>query len=59
MIGENFETKIFYSKNGEHVLTLLLAQVLFMMNNRRMSPELLRGTVNLIGGELDVDEPIL
>jgi hypothetical protein len=27
--------------------------------NRRMSPDLLRGTVNLIGGELDVDDPRL
>jgi hypothetical protein len=25
--------------------------------DRRMSPDLPRGTVNLIGGELDVDEP--
>jgi hypothetical protein len=27
--------------------------------DRRMSPDLPRGTVNLIGGELDVDEPRL
>jgi hypothetical protein len=28
-------------------------------DDRRMSPDVLRGTVNLIGGELDVDEPRL
>jgi hypothetical protein len=28
-------------------------------DDRRMSPDLLRGMVNLIGGELDVDEPRL
>jgi hypothetical protein len=27
--------------------------------DRRMSPDLPRGTVNLIGGELDVDDPRL
>jgi hypothetical protein len=29
------------------------------LTDRRMSPDLPRGTVNLIGGELDVNEPRL
>jgi hypothetical protein len=33
--------------------------MLAVLTDRRMSPDLLRGTVNLIGGELDVDEPRL
>jgi hypothetical protein len=28
-------------------------------SDRRLNPDLLRGTVNLIGGELDVDDPRL
>jgi hypothetical protein len=28
-------------------------------SDRRLSPDVLRGTVNLIGGELDVDDPRL
>jgi hypothetical protein len=32
---------------------------LTLVVDRRVSPDLPRGTVNLIGGELDVDEPRL
>jgi hypothetical protein len=30
-----------------------------MVSDKRLSPNLPRGTINLIGGELDVDDPRL
>jgi hypothetical protein len=42
-----------------HGLALLGLISLQILGNRRLSPDLPRGTVNLIGGELDVDDPRL
>jgi hypothetical protein len=44
-----------YKPHRTYGITLSVAQTC----DRRSSPDLLRGTVNLIGGELDIDDPRL